>query len=111
MEARKLRALAITSLKRSPLFPEIPTMIEAGVAGFEVQNWQGLVGPAGLPQPIVQALNGVVNKALNDTEIRKFLLALGNEVIGGAPEQFASYVAMEAAKWAKVVKAANIKPE
>ncbi|SCK35497.1 Tripartite-type tricarboxylate transporter, receptor component TctC [Variovorax sp. HW608] len=111
IQAGKLRALAITSTKRSPLFPEVPTMIEAGVPGFEVENWQGLIAPAGTPKAIVTLLNGVVNKALQDPEIRKQMLSQGNEVMGGTPEQFAAYVAAETAKWSKLVKAAGIKPE
>ena len=111
MEAKKLRALAITSTKRSPLFPELPTMIEAGVPGFEVENWQGLIAPAGTPQAIVTLLNGVVNKALQDPVIRKQMLGQGNEVMGGTPAQFTAYAAAESAKWTKLVKAAGIKVE
>ena len=111
IRAGKLRALAITSTKRSPLFPDVPTMQEAGVPGFEVQNWQGLVGPAGLPPAIVKALNENVNKALADPAIREQMLAQGNEIGGGTPEQFAALIKVEAARWGKLVKAANIKPE
>ncbi|SCK24839.1 Tripartite-type tricarboxylate transporter, receptor component TctC [Variovorax sp. HW608] len=111
IQAGKLRALAITSTKRSPLFPDVPTMIEAGVPGFEVENWQGLIAPAGTPKAIVTLLNGVVNKALQDPEIRKQMLSQGNEVMGGTPEQFAAYITAETAKWSKLVKAAGIKPE
>ena len=107
----KLRALAITSTKRSPLFPDVPTMQEAGVPGFEVQNWQGLVGPAGLPRDIVAQLNGAVNKALADAAIREQMLSQGNEIGGGTPEQFAALIKSEAARWGKLVKSANIKPE
>ena len=107
----KLRALAITSTKRSPLFPDVPTMQEAGVPGFEVQNWQGLVGPAGLPKDIVTLLNATVNKALADSAIREQMLSQGNEIGGGTPEQFAALIKSEAARWGKLVKSANIKPE
>jgi tripartite-type tricarboxylate transporter receptor subunit TctC len=107
----KLRALAITSKTRSPLFPDLPTMIEAGVPGFEVQNWQGLVGPAGMPAPIVKLLNELVNKALADPAIKEQMLGQGNELGGGTPEQFAAFIKTEADRWGKLVKAADIKPD
>jgi tripartite-type tricarboxylate transporter receptor subunit TctC len=111
IQAGKLRALAITSKVRSPLFPNVPTMIEAGVPGFEVQNWQGLVVPAGTPAAIINALNATTNKALADPMIREQMLSQGNEIGGGTPEQFAALIKSEAARWGKLVKAANIKPE
>jgi tripartite-type tricarboxylate transporter receptor subunit TctC len=111
IRAGKLRALAITSKTRSPLFPEVPTMIEAGVTGFEVQNWQGLIGPAGLPANIVKLLNDHCNKALADPAIRQQMLGQGNEIGGGTPEQFAAFIKSEAARWGKVVKTAHIRPE
>lgn len=110
VRAGKLRALAITSKTRSPLFPEIATMQEAGVPGFEVQNWQGLVGPAGLPPAIVKELNATCNAALKDPRIREQMLSQGNEIGGGTPEQFAALIREEAARWGKVVKTAHIKP-
>jgi tripartite-type tricarboxylate transporter receptor subunit TctC len=111
IRAGKLRALAITSKVRSPLFPNVPTMIEAGVPGFEVQNWQGLVVPAGTPAAIISALNQTTNKALADPAIREQMLSQGNEIGGGTPEQFAALIKSEAARWGKLVKTANIKPE
>jgi tripartite-type tricarboxylate transporter receptor subunit TctC len=110
IRAGKLRALAITSKTRSPLFPDVPTMQEAGVPGFEVQNWQGLVGPAGLPANIVKTLNEASNKALADPAIRQQMLGQGNEIGGGSPEQFAAFIHAEAARWGKVVKAGHIRP-
>jgi tripartite-type tricarboxylate transporter receptor subunit TctC len=111
IRAGKLRALAITSKVRSPLFPNVPTMIEAGVPGFEVQNWQGLVVPTGTPAAIITLLNATTNKALADPAIREQMLSQGNEIGGGTPEQFAALIKSEAARWGKLVKAANIKPE
>lgn len=111
IRAGKLRALAITSKTRSPLFPDVPTMIEAGVPGFEVQNWQGLVGPANLPPAIVQLLNETCNKALQDPAIRQQMLSQGNEIGGGTPQQFAALIHAEAERWGKVVRTAHIKPE
>jgi tripartite-type tricarboxylate transporter receptor subunit TctC len=111
LRSNKLRPLAITSKVRSPLFPDIPTMQEAGVPGFEVQNWQGLVGPAHLPPAIVKVLNETCNKALADPMIRKQMLEQGNEIGGGTPEQFAAFAKSEEARWGKVVKAGHIRPE
>jgi tripartite-type tricarboxylate transporter receptor subunit TctC len=107
----KLRALAITSKTRSPLLPDIPTMAEAGYPQVEVLNWQGIVGPKGLPPAIVAQLNAAGNKALADPELRKFMLDQGNEVAGGTPEQFAALIKAEAPRWGKVVKDAKIEPE
>lgn len=111
LRSGKLRGLAITSKVRSPLFADIPTMQEAGVPGFEVQNWQGLVGPAHLPPAIVKLLNETCNKALADPALRKQMLEQGNEIGGGTPEQFAGFTKAEEARWGKVVKAGHIKPE
>lgn len=111
LRSGKLRGLAITSKVRSPLFPDIPTMQEAGVPGFEVQNWQGLVGPAHLPPAIVKVLNETCNKALADPALRKQMLDQGNEIGGGTPEHFAAFARAEEARWGKVVKAGHIKPE
>ena len=111
VKAGKLRALAITSKARSPLFPDLPTMNEAGVAGFEVQNWQGLIGPVGMPAAIVKQLNELVNKGLADPTIREQMLGQGNELGGGTPEQFAAFIKTEAERWGKLVKANDIKPE
>lgn len=111
LRAGKLRPLAITSKTRSPLFPDVPTMAQAGVPGFEVQNWQGLVGPANLPPAVVKLLNDTCNKALADPAIRQQMLGQGNEIGGGTPEQFAAFVRSEAARWSKVVKTGHIRPE
>ena len=111
VKAGKLRALAITSKVRSPLFPDLPTMNESGVPGFEVQNWQGLVGPTGMPAAIVKQLNELVIKGLADPTIREQMLGQGNELGGGTPEQFAAFIKAEADRWGKLVKANDIKPE
>ena len=111
IRAGKLRALAITSKTRSPLFPDLPTMAESGVPGFEVQNWQGLVAPAGTPAALIKLLNETTSKALADPTIREQMLGQGNELGGGTPEQFASFIKSEADRWGKLVKSANIKPE
>jgi tripartite-type tricarboxylate transporter receptor subunit TctC len=104
----KMRALAITSKTRSPLAPDIPTMAEQGYAAVEVLNWQGIVGPKGMPADLVRQLNAVGNKALQDADLRQKILSQGNEVGGGTPEQFAALIKAEAARWGKVVKDARI---
>ena len=111
IRAGKLRALAITSKTRSPLFPDVPSMQEAGVPGFEVQNWQGLIGPAHLPAAIVKVLNQTCNAALKDAKLREQMLSQGNEIGGGSPEQFAALIQSEATRWAGVVKAGHIRAE
>ena len=104
----KMRALAITSKTRSPLAPDIPTMAEQGYPEVEVLNWQGIVGPKGLPAELIRQLNAVGNKALQDADLREKMLSQGNEVGGGTPEQFAALIKAEAARWGKVVKDARI---
>ena len=107
----KLRPLAITSKARSPLVPDLPTMAEAGYPQVEVLNWQGLIGPRGLPADIVRILNATANKALQDPALRQTMLEQGNEIAGGTPEQFAALIQSEAPRWARAVKEANIAPE
>ena len=111
LQGDKLRALAITSAKRSPLLPNLPTMAEQGYPEVEVQNWQGLIGPKGMPAAMVKQLNEVANKALRTPEVRDTLLSQGNELGGGTPEQFAALIRSETIKWTKVVKDAHIEPE
>jgi tripartite-type tricarboxylate transporter receptor subunit TctC len=108
IRAGKLRALAITSLKRSPQFPDIPTMAEQGFPGFEISNWQGFVAPAATPRPIIMLLNEVTNRALADPTIKEQMLAQGNELGGGTPEQFAAHIKAEGERWSKLVRAAQI---
>ena len=107
----RLRALAVTSKTRSPLLPDVPTMGEAGFPAVEVLNWQGIVGPKGLPADIIKTLNAAGNKALQDPELRAKMLEQGNEIAGGTPEVFAALIKAEAPRWGKVVKDAKIEPE
>ena len=107
----KLRALAITSKTRSPLAPDVPTMAEQGYPEIEVQNWQGLIGPKGMPADLVRQLNAIVNKALLDPELKERILSQGNEVGGGTSEQFAALIKTESARWSKVVRDAKIESE
>ena len=111
IKSGKLRPLAITSKTRSPLAPDIPTMAELGFPEIEVLNWQGLVGPKGMPLDLIKMLNTVGNKALQDPELKDRILVQGNEVGGGTPEQFAALIKSESVKWGKVVRDAKIEPE
>lgn len=111
IKAGKIRALAITSSKRSPVAPELVTIAEAGFPGFEVVGWFGWLAPARTPRAIVTRLNGDIVSALHAPDIRERLLALSSEPVGNAPEQFAAFIKSEHAKWARVVKEANIRME
>ncbi|MBM3344974.1 MAG: tripartite tricarboxylate transporter substrate binding protein [Betaproteobacteria bacterium] len=111
IQAGKTRALAITSKKRLALVPDLMTMEEAGVAGFEVLNWQGAIAPKGTPAAIVQRLNADMNKVFAMPEFRDRVLGQGNELSGGTPEQFAAFIRAENAKWGAIVRAAKISTE
>ena len=111
IQGGKLRALAITSKTRSPLLPNVPTMAEAGYPAVEVMNWQGIIGPKGLPADIVKMLNAAGNKAMQDKDVRDRMLSQGNEILGGTPEAFAALIKAEMPRWGKVVKDAKIEPE
>lgn len=111
IRADKLRPIAITSKKRSPLFPNVPSFAELGYPKVEVLNWQGFIAPAGTPKPIIDVLNKAANEALKDPQLRELMLSQGNEIGGGTPADFAALIKSEAAKWSAVVKAGNIKPE
>ena len=104
MKAGRLRALAVTTAQRSPSLPELPTVSEAGLAGFEATTWHGVVVPAATPAPLVQKLNQDINSALKDKELGDRLAGLGAEVLTGTPRDFADYIAREIPKWSKVVK-------
>jgi tripartite-type tricarboxylate transporter receptor subunit TctC len=109
--AGKLRALAITSEKRSPLLPAVPTMEESGIKGANVQSWQAIAGPKNLPADIKRKLNAAVVAVLNDPAIKPRLLELGFEIVANTPEQFAAFQASEYARWGKLIAARNIKAD
>lgn len=111
IRADKLRPIAITSKKRSPLFPNVSSFAELGYPKVEVLNWQGFIAPAGTPKPIINTLNKAANEALKDPQLRELMLSQGNEIGGGSPADFAALIKSEAAKWSAVVKTGNIKPE
>ena len=98
----RLRALAVTSLKRSPLAPDLPTVAET-LPGFESNTWFGLYGPKGLPADVVTRINAAANQALADPGLRQKLARLGIEPAGSTPQQFAALVAQDAAKWKKII--------
>lgn len=107
----RLRGLAVTSAKRSPLLPDLPTLAEAGISGFEAAAWQGIVVPTGTPSEIVQKLNAEVNKALTHPDIRSRLAAQGADILGGTPAEYAVYLRSEMPRWAKAVKDSGAKAE
>ena len=107
----KLRMVAVTSAKRSPVLPELPTVAEAGLAGFEVLNWFGVLGPARLPGPVVARLHRELAAVMALTDTRERLAQEGNEAIATTPEEFDRFIRSEIAKWAKLVKAANMKAD
>ena len=107
----KVRALAVTSLKRSAVFPDLPTLDEIGLKGYEVTAWFGLVAPAATPKPVVARLNEALNKTTQDPQVRKLLEGSGATVIQGTPDTFRDFVKNEQVKWAPIVKRANIVPD
>jgi tripartite-type tricarboxylate transporter receptor subunit TctC len=111
IKAGKLRALAVTSGKRSDALPDVPTIAEAGVPGYESVQWYGVLAPAGTPRDIVQRLYTEIAKALRAGDVRERLAADGAEPVGNTPEEFAAFIRAEIGKWAKVAKAAGIQPE
>ena len=111
VKSGRLTALAQTGAKRSPLIPDIPTVAEAGVPGYEVTVWFGLVAPTGTPREVIQKLNAEVVRILAMPDVRERFLAQGVEPVGSTPEQFADHIRGQMAKWAKVVADAGVKAE
>lgn len=105
----RVRALAVTSKVRSERLPDVPTLAEAAIPGFEVGAWQGVVVPAGTPQPIVQKLNAEIGRALKSDEMQKQLAVQGAQALGSTPEAYAQYIKSETARWGEVVRAAGVK--
>jgi tripartite-type tricarboxylate transporter receptor subunit TctC len=111
IEAGKLRPLAVTSRKRSPLLPNVPTMAESGLPDYEAGSWYGIMVPAGTPRAAIDRLHDVIVKALRQPEVAKRLAAEGAEVIGSTPEEFEAHLKRELARVGKVVRAAGIRAE
>jgi tripartite-type tricarboxylate transporter receptor subunit TctC len=106
VRAGKLRGLATTGAKRSSAVPDLPTIAET-VPGYDVTNWFGILAPAGTPRPIVMRVNGALNRALQQPQVRDLLTARGADPGGGTPDEFARIIKADFAKWAKVVKASG----
>ena len=111
VKAGKLRALAVSTTKRSPAFPDVPTMQEAGVADFEVDSWYAMLVPAKTPRPIIDKLNKALNTVLSEPAIRAQLIEQGADAVGGTPEALGKVIAAEVPKWVKLAKDANIKAD
>jgi tripartite-type tricarboxylate transporter receptor subunit TctC len=107
----KLRAIAVGGAKRSNAAPEIPTVAESGLAGFEVTDWQGLLAPAKTPAAVIERLNRETIRILNERDVKERLAAAGLQVVTNTPAQFADFIRSEIDKWGKVIRAAGIKPE
>jgi tripartite-type tricarboxylate transporter receptor subunit TctC len=111
IRAGKLKILGVGSLKRSPAVPDVPTIAESGVPGYEAANWWGIVGPAGLPSAIIKRLHGETMAILKTPEMQKWFATEGAETADMTTEQFAKYIATESVKWLRVAKEAGLKPE
>jgi tripartite-type tricarboxylate transporter receptor subunit TctC len=109
VQTGKLRLLAMAGNRRTPLLPDVPTIAEAALPGFALDNWSGLLVPAGTPRAIIDLLNAQIVKALRDPEVRDRLIPQGIEVIPSTPDEFQEVLKTHMAKWAKVIRAANIK--
>jgi tripartite-type tricarboxylate transporter receptor subunit TctC len=111
IKAGKLRALGVTSARRSDALPEVPALAEAGLPGYEASQWYGVLAPAGTPPQIVSRLHAEIVRALREPDVKDRLAADGAEAVGSSPEEFAAFIRAELAKWAQVASAAGIRPE
>jgi tripartite-type tricarboxylate transporter receptor subunit TctC len=109
VKAGRVRALAVTGERRALSLPEVPTLIEAGVPGYEVNAWSGIITTAGVPRAVLDRLNAAVNRAINHPDTKERLAQLGSEGGGGSPEDFAALIRRDSAKWAAVVKRSGAK--
>ena len=107
----KLRALAVTTARRSEVFPDVPTVAELGFAGFDVGSWFGMVAPAGTPPEVVTRINQILHKIIAQPDVRSKLVSMGMEPETGTPQQLATQITTDAARWAPIIKAAGIKTE
>jgi tripartite-type tricarboxylate transporter receptor subunit TctC len=111
VKAGKLRGLAVTMTTRSPLAPELPTVAEAGLKGFEVKSWNGVVVPAGTPKEIIARLNGEIVRILRQPDLREKFLVQGVELVPTTPEEFGAFIKQDIAKWAKVIQLSGARAE
>jgi len=107
IKGEQVRPLAVTTLRRTAILPDVPTVDELGIKGFEATTWHGLVAPAGTPKDIIATLNRATIAALNDAEVRQALGALGVDIVGDSPDEFSAYIQAEIPKWAAVIKASG----
>lgn len=108
VKAGKLKALAITSMSRSPLFPNVPTLNEAGLPKFEMSQWFALMGPANMPKDVIEKLNAEINAILKQPDVVEKIASQGGDIIGGTTAQFVTFLKADSEKWAKIVKDAGI---
>jgi tripartite-type tricarboxylate transporter receptor subunit TctC len=111
VKAGKLRPLAVASTTRTPLLPEVPTVDQSGLKGYESIAWYGLLAPAGTPGPVVDRLNAELVRSVQTPEVRENLLRQGTEIVASSPARFAQIIREDIVKWTKVVKAAAVKPD
>ena len=111
MKSGRLRALGITTAKRSTLMPDMPTIAEAGVPGYEAISWNGFAVPTGTPNAVIKRLQQETRKAVSMPEVKEKFFALGIEGIAGTPEQFAALIKSERAKWVPLLKQIGVKPQ
>jgi len=109
VKAGRVRALAVTGAQRAHSLPDVPTLMEAGVPGYEVTAWTGVIAPAGLPRAVLERLNGAVNAAITEPATKERLAQLGSEGGGGSPEDYAALIRRDSAKWAEVIRRSGAK--
>jgi tripartite-type tricarboxylate transporter receptor subunit TctC len=111
IKSGRMRALASTAAARSALFPELPTIAEAGVPGYDASGWNALLAPRATPREIVLRVNATLVDSLNSPKVKEILSTSGAEAVGNSPEEFSKFLASETVKWTKVIRAAGIKGE
>jgi tripartite-type tricarboxylate transporter receptor subunit TctC len=111
LKANRIRALGVTSLKRSSVLPDVPTISEAGLPGYELTTFAGVIVPAGVPNVTVSRLNAEINKAIADTRVREKYAAIGYELVGGSPQEFSRHIQKEAVRWGDLIKRTGAKLE
>jgi tripartite-type tricarboxylate transporter receptor subunit TctC len=111
IKAGKIRALAVTALRRSSVMPEVPTLAESGLPGYEARNWYGMVAPAKTPRAVINRLNAEIGKVLNMADVKKVLAGQGLDAMPTTPEAFNTYLRSERDKWVKVIRASDTRAE
>ncbi len=111
VQSGKLKAIAVTSTKRAPTMPNVPTLAESGVAGYDATSWNGIFAPARTPRAIINKIHADIVKVLRTPDIRERLVASGSDPVGSTPEEFSAHVKAELARWGKVIRENNIRSE